>query len=217
MFSANVLSTALTVLLSVAAPSLAAPLMKRKGKGGGGRVTYVYGSHGSGNGKPLSKKTVIIIVSVIFGIVGLILLGILLWYLWMKYDIGGKLRERRRNREIKRIEKIRKEQPFVADQLFEPAPSTSHDASDQATLVAPPSPYSKSGSVTSSPSESHLALPPTYSPSARSSSEQLTMPVPVHVNSHANPSAPVPYTRELTPDPEGERAGGWREKIPFLK
>lgn len=138
----------------------------------------------------------------------------------MKYDIGDKLRKRKQAREAertqKRIEKIRNERPYVVDQLFEPSPSTPHDGSDQATLVAPPSPYSKSGSVTSSPSENHLALPPTYSP--RSSTEQLlTMPVPVHANSHVDPTAPAPYVRELTPDPEGEKAGGWREKIPFLK
>lgn len=64
MFDFNALSIALTLLLSIAAPTLAAPLAKRKGgKSGGGRVTYVYGGHGNGNGKPLSKKAVIIIVS----------------------------------------------------------------------------------------------------------------------------------------------------------
>ncbi|KAG8948823.1 hypothetical protein FRC04_009288 [Tulasnella sp. 424] len=221
----NVLSITLTILLGAASPSFAAPLLTRKrkgGKSGGGRVTYGHGgSSGSGNGKPLSKKATIIIVSVIFGIVALVLLGLLLWFLWIKYDVGDKLRERRQNREFQRkqkdLEKIRNEHPFVAEQLAAPSPTTPHEFNDQATLVAPPSPYSKSSSVTASPSEGHLSLPPVYSPTAASSSEQLTMPVPVHVNSHADPGAPVPYTRELTPDPEGERAGGWREKIPFLK
>ncbi|KAG8899705.1 hypothetical protein FRC01_010403, partial [Tulasnella sp. 417] len=165
------------------------------------------------------KKTLIIVLSVVFGTLALILLSIYLWYLWKKHHIGDKIRDRRRKRELERIEKIRNERPEVAAKLFEQPSSTPRDNSDQATLVAPPSPYSKSGSVTSSPSEAHLSLPPVYSPAVtpRSSSELLTMPVPVHVNSHADHSAPVPYTRELTPDPEGEKAGGWREKMPFLK
>ncbi|KAG8905415.1 hypothetical protein FRC01_008356 [Tulasnella sp. 417] len=216
MFYSNALSIAVTVLLSAAAPTLAAPLVvprRRKGDS----VTFVYGdSEEEDDKKPLSKTAIIIIVSVI---VGVIILSILLWYLWKKHPIGVKIRDRGHKRAMEGIEKLRNGRPEVAGKLFEQPPSTPRDNSDQATLVAPPSPYSKSGNLTSSPSGNHLSLPPVYPPAAtpRSSSELLTMPVPVHVNCHADYSAPVPYTRELTPDPEGEKAGGWGEKMPLLK
>ncbi|KAG8901200.1 hypothetical protein FRC01_009902 [Tulasnella sp. 417] len=204
MYYSNALSIVVTVLLSAAAPTLAAPLVvprRRKGDS----VTYVDGdSEEEDDKKPLSKTAIIIIIS---------------GYLWKKHSIGVKIRDRGHKRAMEGIEKLRNGRPEVARKPFEQPPSTPRDSTDQATLVAPPSPYSKSGNLTSSPSENHLSLPPVYPPAAtpRSSSELLAMPVPVHANGHADYGAPVPYTRELTPDPEREKAGGWGEKMLLLK
>ncbi|KAG8991947.1 hypothetical protein FRB90_001153 [Tulasnella sp. 427] len=226
--SKNALSVAL-IVLSAAASTLAAALPeleKRKGRGGGGRTSYhyhYYGTGGSGNGQPLSKEAAIIVGAVIGGLVALVCIGCLIWFLWVKYDISDKIRDRMQDREFKRqqkeLEKRRKEEPFVPEQLDPPS-----SAADQATLVAPPSPYSKSVEA----SESTVDLPPYEAKSeqeALNKSEmpiaarpkEIAMPTPTNIESHLDPDAPVPYTRELTPDPEGEKAGGWREKMPFLK
>ncbi|KIO30517.1 hypothetical protein M407DRAFT_223999 [Tulasnella calospora MUT 4182] len=71
--------------------------------------------------------------------------------------------------------------------------SSAQNGNSRDNLIVPSSPNSKAAAETSAQSDDQQQLPP-YTETA-----EIRMPQPAHIQSHPDPNAPVPYTRDLTP------------------
>ncbi|KAG8916899.1 hypothetical protein FRC00_014269 [Tulasnella sp. 408] len=189
---ARALSIFLTGLLA-ATQVLAAPTNER-------RALRVSGE----KYKNLSKKAQIILISSICGFIGLVLIGFIIFVVWVKKDVGEKIRDRTLDWRIKRrvsrsTRRILKEleampdPPSTATATAKPSSSAQNDSSKD-NLMGPPSPKSKAATEISTSSEKEQQQLPPYTETA-----DVRMPEPAHIQSQPDPSAPVPYTRELKP------------------
>ncbi|KAG8948822.1 hypothetical protein FRC04_009287 [Tulasnella sp. 424] len=188
------------VLMSVlaAVPALAAPAERR--------FTVVHGHH-----KKLTKKQIIIVVSVVGGVIGLILIGLIIFIIWVKFDIGEKIRDRFLDWRMKRmvakaVDEVVKEleampdPPSTATATAQPNSSSPLNDNSRDQLVVPSSPKSKAATEASTQSENQQQQPPPYTETA-----DIAMPEPAHIQSQLDPNAPMPYTRELPPQVEGRK------------
>lgn len=189
---ARLLSIVLTGL-SAATQVLAAPTNER-------RALRVSGE----KYKNLSKKAQIILIASICGFIGLVLIGFIIFVVWVKKDVGEKIRDRTLDWRIKRrvsrsTRRILKEleampdPPSMATATAQPSSSAQNDNSKD-NLMAPSSPKSKAATDISTQSEKEQQQLPPYTETA-----EIRMPQPAHIQSHPDPRAPVPYTRELKP------------------
>ncbi|KAG8899706.1 hypothetical protein FRC01_010404 [Tulasnella sp. 417] len=194
---ARALSVAL-VGLSAATQVLAAPTNVRRGFALGG---WKYNK--------VSKKKKMILIAVLCPLLGLLFLGLIIYIIWVKKDIGEKLRDRytswRMKRDVRKaVDKLMKDldkelqdppSGTAAETTGQPNSSTQND-NGRDNLAVPSSPNSKAATDASTPEENQQQQqqPPPYTETA-----DITMPEPAHIRSQPDPNAPVPYTRELAP------------------
>ncbi|KAG8916900.1 hypothetical protein FRC00_014270, partial [Tulasnella sp. 408] len=119
-------------------------------------------------------------------------------------DIGEKIRDRymdwRFNRDLKKAtDRLMKELEAMPDPpspdtaAAQPNSSTQNDK-DKDNLAAPSSLNSKAATDASTPSENQQQQLPPYT-----ETPEIRMPEPAYIQSHPDPNAPVPYTKELAP------------------
>ncbi|KAG9047360.1 hypothetical protein FS837_002466 [Tulasnella sp. UAMH 9824] len=142
----------------------------------------------------------------ICGFIGLVLIGFIIFVVWVKKDVGEKIRDRVLDWRIKRrvsrsTRRILKELEAVPDPpstamataTAKPKSSAKNDNSRD-NLMVPSSPRSKAATDISTQSEKEQQQLPPCTETA-----EIRMPQPAHIQSQPDPSAPVPDTRELKP------------------